>query len=116
MFFLLLGFSPLLTAQPKEISARGESDACRKEIDVIDQQLKKLTQEKKVHQDLARKYQKLGDEWKYHSGSIHDAYVNWGRAAEERKKAIDLQHQYDLLLERRSRIIQFYPELYKPVP
>jgi hypothetical protein len=114
MFFLLLGFAPLLGVQ--EIAASAESEACGKEIDLIDKQIIKLEQQKKIHQDLARKYQKQGDEWKYHSGSIHDAYAYWGRAAEERKKAIDFQNQVDVLLERRSRIIQFYPELYKPAP
>ena len=111
MFFLLLT-SPLLNAE--EIAASAESEACGKEIQLIDKQVQKLEQQKQVHQDLARKYQKLGDEWRYSSGNIQDADANWGRANEERRKAIDLQQQVDLLLQRRSRIIQFYPELYQP--
>jgi hypothetical protein len=114
MFFWLLGFAPMLSMQAQEIAASAESQACGKEILLIDKQVQKLEQEKQVHQDLARKYQGLGDNWKYSTGSIQDAYANWNRADQERRKAIDLQHQVDLLLQRRSRIIQFYPELYQP--
>ena len=106
MFFLLL-FAPLLGASP-------ESAACGKEIQRINSQVQKLEKQKQVHQDLARKYQQLGDNWQYSTGNVQDAYANWGQADQERRKAIDLQQQIDLLLERRSRIIQFYPELYQP--
>ncbi|HEY5236364.1 MAG TPA: hypothetical protein VIJ14_09320 [Rhabdochlamydiaceae bacterium] len=111
-FFLLLAFGSL--AHAEEIAASVESEACGKEIQLIDKQVQKLEQQKQIHQDLARKYQKLGDEWQYSSGNIQDGYANWNRADQERRKAIDLQHQVDLLLQRRSRIIQFYPELYQP--
>jgi hypothetical protein len=111
-FFVLLAFGSF--AQAEEIAASAESDACGKEIQLIDKQVLKLEQEKKVHQDLARKYQKLGDEWQYSSGNIQDAYANWNKADQERRQAIDLQHQVDLLLQRKQRIIQFYPELYQP--
>jgi hypothetical protein len=107
LFFLLVSFAPLL-------GASAESEVCGKEIQLIDKQMQKLEQEKKVHQELARKYQKLGDEWQYSTGNIQDGYANWGKADQERRKAIDLQHQVDLLLERKQRIIQFYPELYQP--
>ena len=106
MFFLLL-FAPLWGASP-------ESEACGKEIQRIDTEVQKLEKQKQEHQDLARKYQQLGDNWRYSSGNMQDAYANWGRADQERRKAIDLQQQIDLLLERRSRIMQFYPELYQP--
>ena len=107
LFFLLLAFGSLSAAS-------AESDACGKEIQLIDKQVYKLEQQKKIHQDLARQYQKLGDEWQYSSGNIQDAYANWGRADQERRKAIDAQQQIDLLLQRKQRIIQFYPELYQP--
>ena len=110
LFFLLLGFAPLLTIQ----AASAESEACGKEIQLIDQQLEKLEKQKQQHQDLARQFQKAGDNWQYSTGNIQDGYANWGRADQERRKAIDLQQQIDLLLQRRSRIIQFYPELYQP--
>jgi hypothetical protein len=106
--FLLLAFVSF--AQAEEAPAMTESQACGKEIQLIDQQVQKLEQQKQIHQDTARKYQKLGDEWQYSSGNIQDAYANWGRADQERRKAIDLQHQVDLLLQRKQRIIQFYPE------
>jgi hypothetical protein len=111
-FFLLLALGSL--AHAEEIAASAESDACGKEIELIDKQVQKLEQQKKIYQDQARKYQKLGDEWQYSSGDIQDAYANWNRADQERRKAIDLQQQVDLLLQRKQRIIQFYPELYQP--
>jgi hypothetical protein len=91
-----------------------ESQACGKEIELIDQQVQKLEKEKKVHQDLARQYQQAGDNWNYNSGNIQDGYTNWGKANQERRQAIDIQQQIDLLLQRKGRIIQFYPELYQP--
>ncbi len=112
VFFLLLAFGSI--AQAEEIAASAESEACGKEIQMIDKQVQKLEQEKKFHQDQARHYQKLGDEWQYSSGNIQDANANWNWADQERRKAIDLQHQIDLLLQRKLRIIQFYPELYQP--
>lgn len=107
LFFLLLGFAPLL-------GASAESAACGKEIQIIDKKVQKLETEKQMHQEQARKYQKLGDDWQYSTGYIQDAYANWNRADQERRKAIDIQHQIDELLERKQRIIQFYPELYQP--
>jgi hypothetical protein len=106
-FFLLLAFAPLMGASE-------ESEACGQEIQIIDQQVAKLEKQKKIHQDAARKYQKLGDNWQYSSGNIQDAHKNWGLASQERRKAIDIQQQIDLLLQRRTRIMQFYPELYQP--
>jgi hypothetical protein len=108
MFFLLLALWIGADA------ASPESEACGKEIQLIDQQVQKLEKEKQTHQDQARKYQQAGDNWQYSSGNIHDAYANWGQANQERRKAIDLQQQIDLLLQRKLRIIQFYPELYQP--
>ncbi|HEX4839845.1 MAG TPA: hypothetical protein VFU89_05340 [Rhabdochlamydiaceae bacterium] len=112
LFFMLLTFGTFTLVETRGASA--ESEACGKEIQHIDQQVQKLEQQKGVHQDLARQYQKLGDNWQYSTGNIQDAYANWGRADQERRKAIDLQHQIDLLLQRKGRIIQFYPELYQP--
>ncbi len=112
ILFFLLAFGSL--AQAEEVAASTEQQACGKEIQIIDKQVLKLEQQKKIHQDEARKYQKLGDNWQYSSGNIQDAYANWNRADQERRKAIDLQHQVDLLLQRKQRIIQFYPELYQP--
>jgi hypothetical protein len=110
-FFLLLAFAPLVAAEENPMT---ESQACGKEIQLIDKQIEKLEKEKQTHQDLARKYQKLGDDWQYSSGNVQDAYKNWGLASQQRRKAIDAQHQIDLLLQRRNRIVQFYPELYQP--
>jgi hypothetical protein len=107
LFFLLLAFGSLTAAS-------AESDACGKEIQLIDKQVQMLEKQKHTHQELARKYQKLGDEWQYSTGDIQDAYGNWGRADQERRKAIDIQNEIDLLLQRKQRIIQFYPELYRP--
>lgn len=111
-FFLLLAFGAL--AHAEEIAASAESEACGKEIQLIDREVQKLEKQKQVHQDQARKYQKLGDEWQYSTGNIQDAYGNWARADQERRKAIEIQQQIDLLLQRKQRIIQFYPELYQP--
>ncbi len=115
-FFLLLSFALLsgASAQEKMVAASAESEACGKEIQSIDAQVQKLEKEKKVHQDLARQYQKQGDEWQYNSGNIQDGYTAWGKANEERRKAIDLQQQVNLLVQRKQRIIQFYPELWEP--
>jgi|SRR3569832_318454 len=110
-FFLLLAFAPLAAVEEKPMT---ESQACGKEIQLIDKQIEKFEKEKQTYQDLARKYQKLGDDWQYSSGNVQDAYKNWGLASQQRRKAIDAQQQIDLLLQRRNRIIQFYPELYQP--
>ena len=112
-FFLLLSFA-LLAAEDKLVAASAESQACGKEIQSIDAQVQKLEKQKLVHQNLARQYQKQGDEWQYNSGNIQDGYTAWGKANEERRQAINLQQQIDLLVERKRRIIQFYPELWQP--
>lgn len=110
-FYLLLAFALTSSAYADR---SGESQACGKEIQTIDTQVQKLEKEKKVHQDLARQFQKQGDDWQYSTGNIQDAYAAWNKADQERRKAIDIQHQVDLLLQRKQRIIQFYPELYQP--
>ena len=107
-------FFLLLTLVTGAYAQSAESQACGKEIELMDQQVQKLEKEKKVHQDLARKYQQAGDNWQYSSGNIQDAYANWGKANQERRQGIDIQQQIDLLLKRKGRIIQFYPELYQP--
>jgi hypothetical protein len=108
-FFLLLAFGSLESAKPQSAS-----DACRAEIQQIDKEVEKLEKQKQIHQDLARKYQKQGDNWQYYSNSVQDGYAAWGKADQERRKAIDIQTQIDLLLQKKNRIIQFYPELYEP--
>lgn len=117
-FFLLLTFALLLgapeAAAENILVKEGESEACGKEIQLIDKEVEKLEKQKQQHQDLARQYQKKGDEWRYSSGNPQDAYANWGKADQERRKAIDIQQQIDLLLQRRKRIMQFYPELWQP--
>lgn len=105
MFFFLC-FSPLL--------AMTEKEACGKELQQIDKEIGKLNAEKQKHLDLSIQYQKQGDNWQYNTGRIQDAYSAWGKASEERQKAIELQLQIDELLERKQRIIQFYPELWSP--
>lgn len=117
-FFVLLAFAPLLATSEEAVetvASKGtESEACGKEIELIDKQVEKLEKQKKQHQDLARQYQEKGDNWRYSSGNPQDAYLNWGKADQERRKAIDLQQQIDLLLQRKKRIMQFYPELWQP--
>jgi hypothetical protein len=113
-FFVLLAFAPLLAASGSSPVKESESEACGKEIQLIDQQVEKLEKQKKQHQDLARQYQEKGDNWRYSSGNAQEAYLNWGKADQERRKAIDIQQQIDLLLQRKKRIIQFYPELWQP--
>lgn len=93
------------------LHADTESDACRKEIQVIDAQIQKLQAQKQKHVDLAKKYQADGDRWKYNTGRIQEAHDNWNKADDERSKAIDLQRQIDLLYEKKNRIYQFYPQL-----
>ncbi len=114
-FFLLLAFAPLLGASGEAAPKKEtESEECGKEIQLIDQQVAKLEKQKKQHQDLARQYQEKGDNWRYSSGNAQDAYLNWGKADQERRKAIEIQQQIDLLLQRKTRIMQFYPELWQP--
>lgn len=117
-FFLLLAFAPLMgtseTAGGSIPKKGSESEACGQEIQLIDKQVEKLEKQKKQHQDLARQYQEKGDNWRYSSGNAQDAYLNWGKADQERRKAIDIQQQIDLLLQRKKRIMQFYPELWQP--
>jgi hypothetical protein len=117
--FFLLAFAQVLGASTdsspvEKTKPLTESQACAKEIQLIDQEVQKLEQQKQKHQDLARQYQQKGDQWRYYSGNIQDAYVNWGKANEERQKAIDIQQQIDSLLLRRQTIMQFYPELWQP--
>ena len=108
--FWLLAF--ILFAAAKQPETPGE--ACSKEIQQIDQQILKLEQQKQYHQERARYYQKQGDSWQYNTGNIQDGYLAWGRANDERRKAIDIQHQIDLLNQRKQLIMQFYPELWQP--
>ncbi len=86
-------------------------DGCRQEIQKIDAQVQKLEIQKQKHIGLAKQYQQEGDQWQYRTGRIDDAYTAWGKADRERAQAIDLQRQIDLLLEKKRRIYQFYPEL-----
>lgn len=90
------------------------AEACYQELQMIDQKIEKLNQEKNVHLELSRKYQQDGDNWLYYSGSIQDGYRNWALADEERKKAVALQEEIDQLLLRKQRIYQYYPELQLP--
>jgi len=90
------------------------ADACQKEILGIDKQIEKLEKEKQQHILKAREYQKQGDQWEYNTGRIQDGHEAWGKANDERAKAISLQRQIDLLLLRKERIFQFYPQLQKP--
>ncbi len=106
LYLFLFFFIPL--------QAVSESEACARELEQIDVQIKKLNAEKQKHTDLAIKYQKQGDNWQYSTGRIEDAHKAWGKANEEQKKAIDLQLQIDALLEKKERIYQFYPELWHP--
>lgn len=116
--FLLLVFAQVFGAAADspvdKTKPLTESQACEKEIQLIDQEVQKLEKQKQKHQELTREYQQKGDQWRYSSGNIQDAYANWGKASEERQKAIDIQQQIDLLLQRRQRIMQFYPELWQP--
>ena len=114
-FYLLLSFILFssASAQEKMVAASAESEACGKDIQSINAEVQKLEKEKKVHQDLARQYQKQGDEWQYRSGNIQDGYAAWGKADQERRKAINIQQQIDQLLQHKQRIIQFYPELWQ---
>jgi len=79
----------------------------------MNKQIEKLQKEKQQHLDLAKQYQAKGDQWQYNTGRIQDAYDWWGKANAERRKAIDIQTQIDLMNERKGRIYQFYPELYQ---
>jgi hypothetical protein len=104
-FLLLLFFVP--------VSGSPESEGCQKEVEKIDAQVEKLNAEKRKHLDLAAKYQKEGDQWQYSTGRIEEGYKYWGMASDEQKKAINIQLQIDMLLERRQRIYQYYPELWQ---
>lgn len=106
LFLLLLFFVPAYGSP--------ESDACQKQVEKIDAEIKKLSVQKQKHLDLAAQYQKQGDNWQYSSGRIEDAHQAWDKANQEQKAAIDLQGQIDSLNEQKQRIYQFYPELYQP--
>jgi len=93
------------------LHADSDTDACRKEIIQIDAEVKKLQAEKQKYEDAAQKYQAEGDRWQYSTGRVQEAYTAWGKANDQRAKAIDLQLQIDHLLERKYRIYQFYPQL-----
>lgn len=93
------------------VYGNAELDACRMEIEKINQQIQKLDAEKQKHVELAKKYQMEGDRWQYNTGRIDDAHADWYKADDERAKAIELQHQIDLLSEKKERIYQIYPEL-----
>jgi len=88
-----------------------ESDACKQEIVQIDKQIEKLRKEKDQHIELAKKYQAKGDRWQYDTGRIQEAQEDWGKANDERSKAIELQLQIDKLYEKKNWIYQFYPQL-----
>jgi hypothetical protein len=93
------------------LRADADTEACKREIQSIDAQIQKLQVQKQKHDDLARQYQAEGDRWKYTTGRIDDAHTWWGKADDERAKAIAFQRQIDLLYEKKNRIYQFYPQL-----
>ena len=93
------------------LHASPESDACKKEIVEIDKQIEKLRKEKDKHIELSKKYQADGDRWQYNTGRIQEAHEDWGKANDEREKALELQIQIDKLYEKKNWIYQFYPEL-----
>jgi hypothetical protein len=97
--------------EPRSVQASAESEACKKELQQIDTEVQKLRVQKQKHVDLARQYQAEGDRWQYSTGRIDDAHASWGKADDERAKAIALQLQIDQLLEKKNLIYQFYPEL-----
>ena len=104
IWFVFLMLCAALQASP-------ESDACKKEIVELDKQIEKLRKEKEQHIELSRKYQADGDRWQYNTGRIQEAHEDWGKANDERDKALELQIQIDKLYERKNWIYQFYPEL-----
>jgi hypothetical protein len=93
------------------LGADSKKEACAQEIQAIDAQVQKLEVLKKKHIDLARKYQAEGDRWKYSTGRIDEAHAAWAKADDERAKAIEYEMQIDLLLEKKQRIYQYYPDL-----
>ena len=93
------------------LQADATSDACKKELQQIDAQIKKLEAEKQKHVDLAQQYQTQGDRWQYTTGRIDDAHAAWDKADDERTKVIGLQLQIDHLYEKKNRIYQYYPQL-----
>ena len=93
------------------LSAEMTKEGAVQEIKKIDKQIQKLEVEKKKHIDLSRKYQEEGDNWDYKTGRIQDAHEDWGKADDERKKAIDYQGKIDALIDQKRGIYQYYPEL-----
>lgn len=110
VFLLLL---PFISLSAEEAPPLTPQEACAQEIEKMDKQIEKLQSQKKQHLDLAQQYQTKGDQWQYNTGRIEDAYYWWGKANDERRKAINIQSQIDLMNERKARIYQFYPELYQ---
>ena len=89
-------------------------ESAAQEIKKIDIQVQKLEVQKQKHIELSRKYQAEGNDWEYKTGRIQDAHEAWGKADNERKKAIEDQRKIDLLLEQKYQLYQFYPELQNP--
>jgi hypothetical protein len=93
------------------LSADMTKESASQDIQKIDKEIQKLEVQKKKHIDLSRKYQAEGDNWEYKTGRIQDAHEAWGKADDERARAIEYQGKIDLLLEKKQRIYQIYPEL-----
>lgn len=90
------------------------TEGCRKEIQQIDVQIQKLIKERDAHGKKAQEYQQKGDNWKYESHDILDAYQDWTKADQEREQMLEIQNQIDDLQARKEWILQFYPQLRTP--
>jgi len=90
------------------------TEGCRKEIQQIDAQIQKLIKQRDAHGQKAAEYQKKGDNWKFESHDVLDAYQEWVKADAEREQMLEIQNQIDVLQARKEWILQFYPQLRTP--
>jgi hypothetical protein len=93
---------------------RSDDAACKKELDSIDKQIEALTKERDQHGQKSLQYQRQGNQWQYSTGRIQEAYDAWAKADAERKQMNDVQLQIDALKQRKTRILQYYPQLRNP--
>jgi hypothetical protein len=83
----------------------------RRELKGMDQRIEQLEKERDLHMRKSQEFLQQGNQWQYETGDIQDAYTSWGKADDERARALQLQQEIDVLREQKERMFNLYPQL-----
>jgi len=77
----------------------------KKEVDEIDEQIRKLVNQRNLHLSRATRYQNQGDRLQFNHQNLIDARMAWQQAEINREIAARLQQEIELLEQKRQKIL-----------